>query len=841
MSGLEGLGVGANVVGVFVFGLQATKFIIDTISKYKEAEEEYDRFLNMVQGLAQALTEVNEIFRSDDDKIRYSRLFGATKRCEADLIEFNETLRGWADSNKPPKLKIWRKFKMCFLENNSKSYQSKLKMHYDFIMIHLNMMHRGERNDRKEERTTSQRTEVEIKKVSQSISSILDVQNQTLHQIRTTETSVTNEMQKTSKNIQDLNDRFDGNLQQINVSVNSMESTVNQFATMQLYPLAQEREEDEITKATGRISTLSTAAVTRGEAILRADQTEEILEDFGKLLNFAKKGKFSEVASLKHRKARLDNTNSALKARKLVSLLSNSDILAIGNNNQAVQRFRSDNSQVLEANIWCWQQKNFTLRISEIVKQNTDSAQPPQRVAKITYLPKVTGYGSIIDLYLAQIELPTPHIYTGLSFRTVVPIDSGIIEAILRGSVDKVRYLVGTRQANVNDCDKWGKSLLMCALMPPRIAFPDDIDYNYKEIQNLARNRLEISEFLIANGADVNHVDDGGCDVFTSTRVQGNPDGLKILIERGANLFVRPENFWQYTEDNNRENLRLLLDKVIEYFDINDSGHPQKLSMLHLYIWSYALGEVWDAYSNDLKTDSDVDDHEPPFRKDLSDIEQIVNMLVASGADPLSKCMEGETCLHLAINAARSPDAKPFLPGLAKLRDFLLFLIGDIGCDIRAKTNNGISVSDVAISTKDPAGRCIWPAWVEVLLRLGYDPLEVAADGICFGDVEYLLKSAPSSYCPCGQCEKFPEIPILTEGLQDVVILASYEFEFCFKNRSPWISRDQEERDLMDALAFFENLNVASDMVITEEESDSWASLWQPIQDSSVHCAANNE
>ncbi|KAF3318611.1 hypothetical protein TWF173_006633 [Orbilia oligospora] len=717
MSGLEGLSIGANVVGVLVFGLQAAKFIAESVSKYQDVEDDHRRFLDAIQRLAGVLTDVNEILKADEDKLRYSRLYTVAKKCEADLVKIHGNILEWTGSTSGKKSKTvrtWKKFKLIFLGDNSKRWLESLESHYGFILFQLN---RIQLDDRKEQKAAVGRIESNLAHVSDTISNIEDTQVETLVRMDKVESSVTRQIQTHSTAVQDLTASVGVNFNQVNGTLGSISSLVQLFANTEFHKHSQEREQDELEKATGRIFRLSAAAVTRRKATIQKEQTEEVLGDIRKIIDFAKSGQFSDLSTAQA------TENPQQKNRKLAGLLAGTEALSIGYDHQdfAALLSRSNQPKTSTTSICQWDQDGFSLRVSENLqcdvpegKRQLGSPEFSRRVTKITYLPKTNGISSIIDIYLAQPQGPGASIYTGLSFRAILPNDAEILVAIYSGSLEGVRRLVSTKQANVNDCDLWGQSLLTVSLMKAQYTLPDS--YSELDVAQLAKNRLEITKYLISQGSDVTSIDSENYDPLSAAKSWGNNEGVALLLENGGNPVIRPDTILSFARQ---------LDE-------------------------YAVHEIWQApYLYDhSSTYSRMYYHLPNY-----DLKSVVRKLVSSGADPTGRCPEGENCLHLVLNSTLVPECIPTEDGPARLKDLLLFLVGEFGFDVRAKTNDGFSVSDYAFGARCPTGRCIGPIWIEVLMELGYDPLEVAEGSIYFAHIKQFMVSKPIDFCFCQTCQ----------------------------------------------------------------------------------------
>ncbi|KAF3217559.1 hypothetical protein TWF106_007867 [Orbilia oligospora] len=309
MSGLEGLSIGANVIGVLVFGLQAAKFIAESVSKYQDAEDDHRRFLDAIQRLAGVLTDVNEILKTDEDKLRYSRLYTVAKKCEDDLIKIHDNILEWTG------------------------------------------------DDRKEQKAAVGRIESNIAHVSDAISNIEDTQVETLVRIDKVETNITQQIETNSIAVRGLSNSVGVNFTQVNGTLDSIDSLVKLFANNQVYKACEEREKDEFEKATGRIFQLGAAAVTRREAIVGPGQTEKVLEDLREVLKFAKKGHFSILST------GIQETNDSLqKSRKISGLIAGSDNLTVGYDHQAVRDLQARKSALSATNVCQWEQEDFVLR-----------------------------------------------------------------------------------------------------------------------------------------------------------------------------------------------------------------------------------------------------------------------------------------------------------------------------------------------------------------------------------------------------------------------------------------------------------------------------------------------
>ncbi|KAF3197299.1 hypothetical protein TWF679_003299 [Orbilia oligospora] len=507
MSGLEGLSIGANVIGVLVFGLQAAKFIAESVSKYQDAEDDHRRFLDAIQRLAGVLTDVNEILKTDEDKLRYSRLYTVAKKCEDDLIKIHDNILEWTG------------------------------------------------DDRKEQKAAVGRIESNIAHVSDAISNIEDTQVETLVRIDKVETNITQQIETNSIAVQGLSNSVGVNFTQVNGALNSIDSLVKLFANNQVYKASEERKRDEFEKATGRIFRLGAAAATRRELDVQREQTEQVLEDIRKVLDFAKSGDFSEISG-----GAVDTDDPKQRSRKIVGLLANSDNLSIGYDTQAFRSFQSSKSSYSVTKVCQWEHQEFSLRVTEGLKYEIPRtkavAQPDEfssRAMKITYLPKSAGISSTIDVYLSQSQSLKSPIYAGLCFRATVPMDSPILQAIFFGDLDRVKYLISMGQASIHDCDMYGQSLLTFSLIPGDSAHPEGCSDSDKDSLS----------FRTRNESNV--------DTVTTTRLWKNKRGVEILFENGANPMLNPGNIIRYARELNTPEWKRFLDWIIEFYDVNDA------------------------------------------------------------------------------------------------------------------------------------------------------------------------------------------------------------------------------------------------------------------------------
>ncbi|KAF3290956.1 hypothetical protein TWF970_000212 [Orbilia oligospora] len=744
MSGLEGLSIGANVIGVLVFGLQAAKFIAESVSKYQDVEDDHRRFLDAIQRLAGVLTDVNEILKTDEDKLRYSRLYTVAKKCENDLIKIHDNILEWTG------------------------------------------------DDRKEQKVAVGRIESNLAHVSDTILNIEDTQVETLVRIDKVETNITQQIETNSIAVQGLSNSVGVNFTQVNGTLNSIDSLVKLFANNQVYKASEERERDEFEKATGRIFRLGAAAATRRELDVQREQTEQVLEDIRKVLDFAKSGDFSEISG-----GAVDTDDPKQRSRKIVGLLANSDNLSIGYDTQAFRTFQSSKSSYSVTKVCQWEHQDFSLRVTEGLKYEIPRtkavAQPDEfssRVMKITYLPKSTGISSTIDLYLSQSQTLKSPIYAGLCFRATVPMDSPILQAIFFGDLDRVKYLISMGQASIHDCDMYGQNLLTAIVLIPR------------DVQIQIRSNS---------------------DIVTTTRLWKNKRGVEILFENGANPMLNPGNIIKYARELNTPEWKRFLDWIIEFYDVNDAVSwtvgckTRRVPLLHTILWDYAT-DLW------------ID----PDRLCSYKIKEVVRMLILSGADAFSRTPEGENCLHLVMQATRLSDCVAVAVARPLLKELLLFLIGEIKLDVRGETNVGISVSDLAFSMKCPSGRCLWPVWVAVLLELGYDPLDVARGSICFDKVERLLATMEygskytdprlemrynivDGHCSCPSCYPDSEddyVEILAGNLEDEFPVSEGQAlgtdtssGYClFSRLSPKSYYPYQPSDRLEDYEFFEDL-----------------------------------
>ncbi|KAF3914229.1 hypothetical protein AA313_de0202278 [Arthrobotrys entomopaga] len=634
MSGLDALGIGANVVGVFVFGLQAVKFIADTVSKYQDAEEDYESFLGVIQNLAQVLTEVNDVFKLPQDKIKYSRLYTVSKQCEDDLDKFYKRLQGWLEPNprsrKHSSLKTWRKFKMALLENDAKKYETHLHNYYDRILVSLQLV------QGKSQKETAQLIESGIASISQSISEVSTVQHETLNLMDNVKTTITTELETNSMVVQGLQTSVGNSLDKVTETLNSIESQVETFNNTHFHRSVEEREQDEVEKATGKLYQLSAAAVTREEAKVPASQTLQVLEEVQKIIRYAGKGKFG-VLKKSRMEDSFDEADQQRKAMKLAALVGSSDSVVLGQKTPNIKTLQHHRSKFTDTRVYLYEQRESILRVSQVHQYieeggGDNSSNNSRYLTRFTYIPKADGFSAILVLDILQQN------HTAIVF----------------GETDKVKHLINSKSASIFDCDKSGQSLLMRSLIT---ANKNCLNIGLEtETSTLMRNRIDIAKYLIDQGSDINHMDNNSYDTFSLAKGWYSMNVINLLLHNGSNPMLRASpNMLTFAKYMKYEHWGQFLSDVTEFYDINDlllwpPKRTEKTTLIHEVICDYTLQEIWDLPSFPSNGTQAVPyplafEHErPPY-----DVVKVLTKLVSHGANPHINTSEGENCIHYAL------------------------------------------------------------------------------------------------------------------------------------------------------------------------------------------------
>jgi len=112
-----------------------------------------------------------------------------------------------------------------------------------------------------------------------------------------------------------------------------------------------------------------------------------------------------------------------------------------------------------------------------------------------------------------------------------------LVWGIKNGDLDQVREIVEKKSINLNDSVDGRPPILYAA------------DYG----------QLEVIEYLIAEGADVNACDKHGISPLLAAIWEGHTDCVKLLLQKGASKTGKTPDGTDYMEAAEKEEIRVLL------------------------------------------------------------------------------------------------------------------------------------------------------------------------------------------------------------------------------------------------------------------------------------------
>ncbi|KAH6961929.1 hypothetical protein BKA56DRAFT_177476 [Ilyonectria sp. MPI-CAGE-AT-0026] len=309
---------------------------------------------------------------------------------------------------------------------------------------------------------------------------------------------------------------------------------------------------------------------------------------------------------------------------------------------------------------------------------------PPDIDEEVSYSVTWAPKGSCFMLRLKQTQywnlgggIPS------LDINRVVPLKSPVFQVVQEGDVTGLQQLLIRGQASLRDHCEYGWSLLMQAALSQRI---------------------DMIQFLLDNGADVNHVDPGGDGIFQylfyeDLRWEGQASVVKRLLDTGADPFLCTSDAHPIEDIFMRGDLQ-----SIKHFcelsglptDLNDTSTSSKMSLFH-----------WYCHNRDITTEG-------------------LQFLINRGADIYARDEFGRTCLHIWAKSNNGRYLRPS-KGWEPMRDAIIYLI-QCSKDLLWTDYRGSTLSYAAYET-DVANMefesgAVGDIWDRVLAELGEDVSE---------------------------------------------------------------------------------------------------------------------
>lgn len=241
---------------------------------------------------------------------------------------------------------------------------------------------------------------------------------------------------------------------------------------------------------------------------------------------------------------------------------------------------------------------------------------------------------------------------------------SPLTAALYSKALDSSLYLI-EQGANPNERNNKGESPLFIVLdknldtsllkaLLKKGASPETGNNYGTLLREAIKNRqLDDAQLLIDAGADVHYVDEAGNNYLHVCATINSPKTLNFLLEKGLDLNRRNNEgntpLYIAAEKAYEDVVKSMIENGAEVFTVNNEGYAP----LHLHLFADE-GDV-EAVKWLLSMGVDVNLNQNEVRMAPLHIAtnngnlQMVQLLIAEGADPLLKGLQGYTPLHTAV------------------------------------------------------------------------------------------------------------------------------------------------------------------------------------------------
>ncbi|XP_023311139.1 serine/threonine-protein phosphatase 6 regulatory ankyrin repeat subunit A-like [Anoplophora glabripennis] len=240
--------------------------------------------------------------------------------------------------------------------------------------------------------------------------------------------------------------------------------------------------------------------------------------------------------------------------------------------------------------------------------------------------------------------------------------------------------------ANLNKRDKWGRTPLHVVILNDFSIFDS---YGYPNcIPNIvfSKDRLEITKFIIENGADLNTRDIKGRTAFHLGAISGQSDIVMLLMQFEVDANIRDNDgraaVHLATLGGHTDIVKFLVLHNVDITIKDNSGYTI-LQYLSFCRDQLDILKLIKAHTGDVNVEDGCSAlHSAVERGDLD----TVIFLVETGIDVNIRDKEGNTALHLAINK-----------GHFSIVEYLV----KIGVDITVQDNYGYTALHLAVKSSD--------------------------------------------------------------------------------------------------------------------------------------------
>ncbi|KAJ9614645.1 hypothetical protein H2200_002782 [Cladophialophora chaetospira] len=453
-------------------------------------------------------------------------------------------------------------------------------------------------------------------------------------------------------------------------------------------------------------------------------EAEDIAEDIDVLIS-ALLAHHEPERSLNRKRKHSDSDFQAVESERPLKLIKNivntSNSIRVNPEGSALLKYTSNSPKAVERRndtyVLPHGRASVSTKITKALGSSKgsryDDATTQVFSATLEYLPSSNfAYAKIVASVVHRAGLfGSTTLYPSLTVSPIVPAQSEVFAAIKTGDLTGLKSLLQEGRASLKDCDPQGRSLLGYACFNDKPA---------------------ICKFLLENGAN-------GDAVENTESQDGQYEYLPLLLHCGIH-------------DPTLECQRLLLASGADPSEANED----ELGPFELALYNPVLLRYISHYARDLinteERDSGGDTLLLRFIHRYIYNPRALQFLLDLGADVHARTLGGNTCLHLCLRKACR-----YLSDL-RYDDLLLlpslFMLIRAGADVSAVNWSGESVSYTALATfkneDDPetsdVGSFLMDAWLTVLKKCGYQPLEIMCDVALSHKVRFTAKYRQEHY-----------------------------------------------------------------------------------------------